>query len=136
MATKNGPANGYIQIQVCGHKLGLKFGMNFWQLLTELYGISMNQLGETLTESSLKSPRMISDMIYCAAVANCEIAGEKPDFTRGQCLEWFGEMEAQTVNDIIETFLQSKLMGNTIESLLKEQLPQMESSTLAKTVSE
>lgn len=120
---------GFIEITVADRKIGLRFGMNFWQHFTELHGQSLEKIGSLITESNLKTPRILSDMIYCAALAYCEITEQKADFTRGEALSWFDEIDQQTLSHVIDAFTQSKIMGRKVAEVIKEAMENQDMQT-------
>jgi len=111
MANKN---KGYIDINVGGKKRTLHFSMNFWSEFTEQLGISLQDIGDVFQNGiSLKGLRAL---IYSAILANDQENGNEIDYNIYSVGAWLDELEAESINKIVETMLQSKILGNSLNS--------------------
>lgn len=115
MANKN---KGYIDINVGGKKRTLHFSMNFWSEFTEQLGISLQDIGEVFQNGiSLKGLRAL---IYSAILANDQENGNEIDYNIYSVGAWLDELEAESINKIVETMLQSKILGNSLNSEIEK----------------
>ena len=115
MANKN---KGYIDINVGGKKRTLHFSMNFWSEFTEQLGISLQDIGEVFQNGiSLKGLRAL---IYSAILANDQENGNEIDYNIYSVGAWLDELEAESINKIVETMLQSKILGNSLNSEIQK----------------
>ena len=115
MANKH---KGYIDIQVGGKKRTLHFSMNFWSEFTEQLGISLQDIGEVFQNGiSLKGLRAL---IYSAILANDQENGNEIDYNIYTVGSWLDELEAESINKIVETMLQSKILGNSLNSEIEK----------------
>ena len=115
MANKN---KGYIDINVGGKKRTLHFSMNFWSEFTEQLGISLQDIGEVFQNGiSLKGLRAL---IYSAILANDQENGNEIDYNIYSVGSWLDELEAESINKIVETMLQSKILGNSLNSQIEK----------------
>ena len=115
MANKN---KGYIDINVGGKKRTLHFSMNFWSEFTEQLGISLQDIGEVFQNGiSLKGLRAL---IYSAILANDQENGNEIDYNIYSVGSWLDELEAESINKIVETMLQSKILGNSLNSEIEK----------------
>lgn len=115
MANKN---KGYIDINVGGKKRTLHFSMNFWSEFTEQLGISLQDIGDVFQNGiSLKGLRAL---IYSAILANDQENGNKIDYNIYSVGAWLDELEAESINKIVETMLQSKILGNSLNSEIEK----------------
>jgi len=115
MANKN---KGYIDINVGGKKRTLHFSMNFWSEFTEQLGISLQDIGEVFQNGiSLKGLRAL---IYSAILANDQENGNEIDYNIYTVGSWLDELEAESINKIVETMLQSKILGNSLNSEIEK----------------
>lgn len=115
MANKN---KGYIDINVGGKKRTLHFSMNFWSEFTEQLGISLQDIGEVFQNGiSLKGLRAL---IYSAILANDQENGNEIDYNIYSVGAWLDELEAESINKIVETMLQSKILGNSLNSQIEK----------------
>ena len=115
MANKN---KGYIDINVGGKKRTLHFSMNFWSEFTEQLGISLQDIGEVFQNViSLKGLRAL---IYSAILANDQENGNEIDYNIYTVGSWLDELEAESINKIVETMLQSKILGNSLNSEIEK----------------
>ena len=115
MANKN---KGYIDINVGGKKRTLHFSMNFWSEFTEQLGISLQEIGDVFQNGiSLKGLRAL---IYSAILANDQENGNEIDYNIFTVGAWLDELEAESINKIVETMLQSKILGNSLNSEIEK----------------
>ena len=115
MANKN---KGYIDINVGGKKRTLHFSMNFWSEFTEQLGISLQDIGDVFQNGiSLKGLRAL---IYSAILANDQENGNEIDYNIYSVGAWLDELEAESINKIVETMLQSKILGNSLNSQIEK----------------
>jgi len=115
MANKN---KGYIDINVGGKKRTLHFSMNFWSEFTEQLGISLQDIGDVFQNGiSLKGLRAL---IYSAILANDQENGNEIDYNIYTVGSWLDELEAESINKIVETMLQSKILGNSLNSQIEK----------------
>jgi|TARA_B110000858_G_C17733857_1_gene441496 hypothetical protein len=115
MANKN---KGYIDINVGGKKRTLHFSMNFWSEFTEQLGISLQDIGDVFQNGiSLKGLRAL---IYSAILANDQENGNEIDYNIYSVGAWLDELEAESINKIVETMMQSKILGNSLNSEIQK----------------
>ena len=115
MANKN---KGYIDINVGGKKRTLHFSMNFWSEFTEQLGLSLQDIGDVFQNGiSLKGLRAL---IYSAILANDQENGNEIDYNIYSVGAWLDELEAESINKIVETMLQSKILGNSLNSEIEK----------------
>lgn len=114
MANKH---KGYIDIQVGGKKRTLHFSMNFWSEFTEQLDISLQDIGNVFENGiSLKGLRAL---IYSAILANDQEQGNEIDYNIYSVGTWLDDLEADTINDIVNTMLESKILGNSLNAEAK-----------------
>ncbi len=114
MANKH---KGYIDIQVGGKKRTLHFSMNFWSEFTEQLGVSLQDIGNVFQNGiSLKGLRAL---IYSAILANDQEQGNEIDYNVYSVGAWLDELQAETINEIVETMLESKILGNSLSGEIK-----------------
>jgi hypothetical protein len=114
MANKH---KGYIDIQVGGKKRTLHFSMNFWSEFTEQLNISLQDIGNVFENGiSLKGLRAL---IYSAILANDQEQGNEIDYNIYTVGSWLDDLEADTINDIVNTMTQSKILGNSLSAETK-----------------
>ena len=114
MANKH---KGYIDIQVGGKKRTLHFSMNFWSEFTEQLGVSLQDIGNVFQNGiSLKGLRAL---IYSAILANDQEQGNEIDYNVYSVGAWLDELQAETINEIVETLLESKILGNSLSGEIK-----------------
>ena len=111
MANKH---KGYIDINVGGKKRTLHFSMNFWSEFTEQLNISLQDIGNVFENGiSLKGLRAL---IYSAILANDQEQGNEIDYNIFKVGTWLDDLEADTINDIVNTMTQSKILGNSLSA--------------------
>ena len=105
---------GYIDITVNGKKKTLHFSMNFWAEFTEQMGISLQEIG-TIFESGI-SLNGLRALIYSAVLANDLEQGNDVDYNIYAVGTWLDEIDAETINKIVETMIESKILGNALNN--------------------
>ena len=114
MANKH---KGYIDINVGGKKRTLHFSMNFWSEFTEQLNISLQDIGNVFENGiSLKGLRAL---IYSAILANDLENGNEIDYNIYSVGTWLDDLEAETINEIVNTMLESKILGNSLNAETK-----------------
>ncbi len=111
MANKN---KGYIDINVGGKKRTLHFSMNFWSEFTDQLGISLQDIGNVFQNGiSLKDLRAL---VYSAVLANDQENGNEIDYTVYTVGTWLDDLEADSINEIVNAMLESKILGNSLKA--------------------
>jgi len=111
MANKN---KGYIDINVGGKKRTLHFSMNFWSEFTDQLGISLQDIGNVFQNGiSLKDLRAL---VYSAVLANDQENGNEIDYTVYTVGTWLDDLEADSINNIVNAMLESKILGNSLKA--------------------
>jgi len=109
---------GYIDIVIGGKKRTLHFSMNFWSEFTEQLGVSLQDIGQAFENGiSLKGLRAL---IYSAILANDQEQNNNIDYNIFTVGSWLDDLETETVNDIVETMLQSKILGNSLSNEIQK----------------
>tara|TARA_R100000951_G_scaffold43080_1_gene36244 strand:- start:10934 stop:11311 length:378 start_codon:yes stop_codon:yes gene_type:complete len=105
---------GYIDITVNGKKKTLHFSMNFWAEFTEQMGISLQDIG-TVFESGI-SLNGLRALIYSAVLANDLEQGNEVDYNIYAVGTWLDDIDAETINKIVETMVESKILGTALNN--------------------
>jgi len=105
---------GYIDITIDGKKKTLHFSMNFWAEFTEQMGISLQEIGSVF-ESGISLPGLRA-LIYSAVLANDLEQGNTVDYNIYTAGNWLDDISAETINDVVETMSQSKILGNALNN--------------------
>tara|TARA_R100000935_G_C2793418_1_gene147066 strand:- start:499 stop:879 length:381 start_codon:yes stop_codon:yes gene_type:complete len=103
---------GYIDITVNGKKKTLHFSMNFWSEFTEQMNISLQEIGSVF-ESGI-SINALRSLIYSAALAYDLENSNEVDYNVYSVGQWMDEIDADTINGIVETMSESKILGNAL----------------------
>ena len=105
---------GYIDITVNGKQKTLHFSMNFWAEFTEQMNISLQEIGSVFQSGiSLNGLRAL---IYSAVLANDLEKGNEIDYNIYTVGTWLDDISAETINEIVETMAQSKILGNALNN--------------------
>ena len=111
MANKH---KGYIDIVIGGKKRTLHFSMNFWSEFTEQLGVSLQDIGQAFENGiSLKGLRAL---IYSAILANDQEQNNNIDYNIFTVGSWLDDLETDKINAIVETMMQSKILGNSLNN--------------------
>jgi hypothetical protein len=105
---------GFIDITVQGKTRTLHFSMNFWAEFTEQLGISLQDIGSVFQNGiSLTGLRAL---IYSAALANDLENNNDVDYNIYSVGTWLDDIDAETINKIVETMIESKILGNSLNN--------------------
>jgi hypothetical protein len=105
---------GYIDIVIGGKKRTLHFSMNFWSEFTEQLGVSLQDIGQAFENGiSLKGLRAL---IYSAILANDQEQNNNIDYNIFTVGSWLDDLETDKINAIVETMMQSKILGNSLNN--------------------
>ena len=103
---------GYIDVKIGGKKRTLHFSMNFWSEFTEQLGVSLQDIGTVFDNGvSLSTLRAL---IYSAIVANDLEKNNEINYNVYTVGAWLDDIDAEQINAIIETLMQSKILGNSL----------------------
>lgn len=105
---------GYIDITVNGKKKTLHFSMNFWAEFTEQMGVSLQEIG-SIFESGI-SLNGLRALVYSAALANDLEQGNEIEYNIYSVGTWLDDIDAETINKIVETMIESKILGNSLNN--------------------
>ena len=88
--------------------------MNFWSEFTDQLGISLQDIGNVFQNGiSLKDLRAL---VYSAVLANDQENDNEIDYTVYTVGTWLDDLEADSINDIVNTMLESKILGNSLNA--------------------
>ena len=105
---------GYIDIVVGDKKRTLHFSMNFWSEFTEQLGVSLQDIGQVFENGiSLKGLRAL---IYSAILANDQEQENEIDYNIFTVGTWLDDLETDKINAIVQTMMQSKILGNSLNA--------------------
>ena len=103
--------SGYGEIKIGEELFKFKFGLNAYQMFCEHRGITLGQIGETLSETMA-----LFELSYFAHVTEVRMRGKEPYCNIYQFIEMVNEAEPMTflkqVSDIIAT---AKFLGKTVD---------------------
>jgi len=105
---------GYIAVNVGGKKRTLHFSMNFWAEFTEQMGVSLQEIGSVF-ESGI-SLSGLRALIYSATLANDLENNNDVDYNIYTVGTWLDDLDAEKINEIVETMSQSKILGNSLNN--------------------
>jgi len=109
MTNKN---KGFIDVKIGGKNRTLHFSMNFWSEFTEQLGVSLQDIGVVFENGvSLKALRAL---IYSAILANDLEKDNEINYTVYSVGAWLDDINTDQINAIVETMMQSKILGNSL----------------------
>ena len=108
---------GYIDITVDGKKKTLHFSMNFWAEFTEQMGVSLQEIGSVF-ESGI-SLAGLRALIYSATLANDLENNNEVDYNIYSVGTWLDDLDAEKINEIVQTMSESKILGNSLNNELR-----------------
>ena len=108
--------SGYIECEIGGMQRPIKFGMGAWVIVCEERGKTLKTMFNGLDEFS-----MIGWIIYAGIKFAC-LAGysdEQPPKNVYVALDWVGDLSAETIKVITDTFMGSQISGKTMQEYVK-----------------
>lgn len=103
---------GYYTTKLGGKNRTLHFSMNFWANLTDMLGVSLEQIG-SIFEGGI-SLTVIRTLIYSALLANDQEQGNEIDYNEFKVGSWLDDLDASEIEVIINTMLESRILGNDL----------------------
>jgi hypothetical protein len=103
---------GYYTTKLGGKNRTMHFSMNFWANFTELMGVSLEGIGKVF-EGGL-SLKAVRSLIYSALLAQDQEQGNEPDYNEFTVGAWLEDLEADSLNDIINAMMESRILGNEL----------------------
>ena len=103
--------SGYGEIKIGEELFKFKFGLNAYQMLCEHRGITLGEIGETLSETMA-----LFELSYFAHVSETRMRGKEPYCNIYQFLEMINENDPMAfITKVTEIIATAKFMGKTIE---------------------
>jgi len=103
---------GYITVELGGKNRTLHFSMNFWAQWTDMLGVSLEQIGTVFEQGiSLKGVR---SLIYSGILTHDQEQGNEVDYNEFTVGSWLDDLEAEKLTEIINTMLESRILGNDL----------------------
>lgn len=102
---------GYIEVEIGGRVRPLKFGMGAWRFVSEVTGLPMNKFDEI-------DPLILPVYLIYGGAKHAALCQNEPvDFNAHDVFDWVDSMPQQTLSDIMQCVMTSKLLGNTFNAL-------------------
>lgn len=108
---------GYYTLNIGGRKRTLHFSMNFWSAFTEQLELPLDKIG-TIFEGGI-SINGIRALIYAGLLAYDQEEGNEIDYNVYKVGSWLDEIEASELEQITNTMLESKILGNDLNVGIK-----------------
>ena len=109
---------GYYTLTIGGQKRTMHFSMNFWTAFTEEMNIPLDKIGQVFEGGISLSG--IRALVYAGLLANDQEQGNEIDYNIFSVGTWLDDLEPEKINAIVETMLESKILGNTLSGETKE----------------
>ncbi len=113
---------GYYTIKLNGKDYIMHFSMNFWANFTESLGCTIEEIGGYF-EGSV-SIKAIRSLIYSALLAHAQEDGFELGFNEYKLGEWLEDVTPETLGELMEAMMESRILGNSINSGIKRNVKQ------------
>lgn len=105
---------GYYTLKLGNKNRTLHFSMNFWANLTDILGVSLEEMANLFTDGvSLKNIRAI---IYSALLANDQEQGNEVDYNEFTVGVWLEDVDGEKLTDMINAMMESRILGNDLNA--------------------
>lgn len=103
---------GYYSLTIGGKQRTLHFSMNFWAAFTDELKISLTEIDQVF--SNALNLNSIRALVYAGLLAYDQEEGNEIDYNLFKVGAWLDDIEPDQFNEIINTLMQSKLLGNEL----------------------
>lgn len=103
---------GYYSLTIGGKQRTLHFSMNFWAAFTDELQISLTEIDQVF--SNALNLNSIRALVYAGLLAYDQEEGNEIDYNLFKVGAWLDDINTDQFNEIINTLMQSKLLGNEL----------------------
>jgi len=103
---------GYYSLTIGGKKRTLHFSMNFWAAFTDELQISLTEIDQVF--SNALNLNSIRALVYAGLLAYDQEEGNEIDYNLFKVGAWLDDINTDQFNEIINTLMESKLLGNEL----------------------
>ncbi len=105
---------GYYTLKLGGKNRTLHFSMNYWANLTDILGISLEQMSDIFSDGvSLTNIRAI---IYSALLANDQEQNNDIDYNEFTVGMWLEDLQSEELTNIVNSMMESRILGNDLNA--------------------
>lgn len=103
---------GYYSLSIGGKQRTLHFSMNFWAAFTDELQISLTEIDQVF--SNALNLNSIRALVYSGLLAYDQEEGNEIDYNIFKVGAWLDDINTDQFNEIINTLMESKLLGNEL----------------------
>jgi hypothetical protein len=103
---------GYYSLSIGGKQRTLHFSMNFWAAFTDELQISLTEIDKVF--SNALNLNSIRALVYAGLLAYDQEEGNEIDYNLFKVGAWLDDINTDQFNEIINTLMESKLLGNEL----------------------
>ena len=103
---------GYYSLNIGGKQRTLHFSMNFWAVFTDELQISLTEIDKVF--SNALNLNSIRALVYSGLLAYDQEEGNEIDYNIFKVGAWLDDINTDQFNEIINTLMESKLLGNEL----------------------
>jgi hypothetical protein len=103
---------GYYSLTIGGKQRTLHFSMNFWAAFTDEMQISLTEIDQVF--SNALNLNSIRALVYSGLLAYDQEEGNEIDYNIFKVGAWLDDINTDQFNEIINTLMESKLLGNEL----------------------
>jgi hypothetical protein len=103
---------GYYSLSIGGKQRTLHFSMNFWAAFTDELQISLTEIDKVF--SNALNLNSIRALVYAGLLAYDQEEGNEIDYNIFKVGAWLDDINTDQFNEIINTLMESKLLGNEL----------------------
>ena len=103
---------GYYSLSIGGKQRTLHFSMNFWAAFTDELNISIGEIDKVFSDTL--NLNMIRALVYAGLLAYDQEEGNEIDYNLFKVGAWLDDINTDQFNEIINTLMESKLLGNEL----------------------
>jgi|TARA_R110001632_G_scaffold230183_1_gene367302 hypothetical protein len=103
---------GYYSLSIGGKQRTLHFSMNFWAAFTDEMQISLTEIDQVF--SNALNLNSIRALVYSGLLAYDQEEGNEIDYNIFKVGAWLDDINTDQFNEIINTLMESKLLGNEL----------------------
>lgn len=103
---------GILDLKIGGKIRQLKFGMNFWRLLSKEFNVEIEGLSAIMTKDF--GIEGLLKIVFCALQSGTTANKEVIDYDINDVADWSDEFEEDTIVKITEIMAKSRILGNSM----------------------
>ena len=123
---------GYCQLELGGKTRTLHFSMNYWAVMEEVTGLTIQELSALMTSGL--SITNVRNMVYSAIKTYDLEQGNEIDYTIYSVGMWMEDMTPEDFAKVTETLVESRILGQDMNAGMRRNVKKSTSNPKQKSL--